>query len=70
MAASSVPADVSGAVYFWHPEGNNGFMSQWYDSPWTHEGTDYSTAEMWMMVQKAKLFKDDVRNSLSLYATP
>jgi hypothetical protein len=60
---SNIPADLSGAVYFWHPEDNNGFMSQWYDSPWTHEGTTYSTAEMWMMVQKAKLFKDEVITS-------
>jgi hypothetical protein len=64
-SSSSVSADVSGAVYFWHPEDNNGFMSQWYEAPFKHEGTEYSTAEMWMMVQKAKLFKDDVRKSLT-----
>ena len=47
------------AVYFWRPQDPNGFMSQWYTSPFTHEGITYHTAEMWMMVQKAKLFKDE-----------
>jgi hypothetical protein len=65
-SSSAIPTDLSGAVYFWHPEDNNGFMSQWYDSPWTHEGTTYSTAEMWMMVQKAKLFKDEVNYYITI----
>lgn len=60
MARSTESANV---VYFWHPEGNNGIYSQWYPSPFEHEGVKYATAEMWMMVQKAKLFKDEVLNT-------
>jgi predicted NAD-dependent protein-ADP-ribosyltransferase YbiA (DUF1768 family) len=50
----------SGPVFFWHAEGENGHFGQWYYAPWEHEGVRYETAEMWMMVQKAKLFKDEV----------
>ena len=35
-------------------------MSQWYDSEWEHEGSTYRSAEEWMMVQKARLFGDEV----------
>jgi ribA/ribD-fused uncharacterized protein len=59
MASSSSEAPAEGTVYFWNPDGNNGYMSQWEPSPFTHEGITYATAEMWMMIQKAKLFKDD-----------
>jgi len=47
-------------VWFWKPEKENGYMSQWFESPWEHEGVTYHTAEMWMMIQKAKLFGDEV----------
>jgi predicted NAD-dependent protein-ADP-ribosyltransferase YbiA (DUF1768 family) len=47
-------------VWFWQPEQENGYMSQWFESPWEHEGVTYHTAEMWMMIQKAKLFGDEV----------
>lgn len=56
------PVEVPGsdvAVYFWRPHDANGFMSQWYKSPFEHEGITYQTAEMWMMIQKAKLFEDE-----------
>jgi len=56
------PVEIPGsdvAVYFWRPQDPNGFMSQWYVSPFEHEGVKYETAEMWMMIQKAKLFKDE-----------
>jgi ribA/ribD-fused uncharacterized protein len=61
-SATAAPVEVPVsdiAVYFWRPQDPNGFMSQWYTSPFTHEGITYHTAEMWMMVQKAKLFKDE-----------
>jgi ribA/ribD-fused uncharacterized protein len=51
-------------LYFWRPhtEGT-GYLSQWYPSPFpissTHYATHYATAEMWMMVQKARLFGDE-----------
>lgn len=33
-------------------------LSQWYDSPFEHEGITYKTAEHFMMAMKAKLFDD------------
>lgn len=33
-------------------------LSQWWESPFSVEGTWYATAEHWMMVQKALLFGD------------
>ena len=46
-------------VYFWKPDQGNGYLGQWYWSPFTHEDDTYKTAEMWMMVQKARLFGDE-----------
>lgn len=37
-----------------------GWLSQWYPIEFEHEGITYVTAEMWMMIQKAKLFDDQV----------
>jgi predicted NAD-dependent protein-ADP-ribosyltransferase YbiA (DUF1768 family) len=51
-------------VYFWRPNDDWGFLGQWYESPFQHEGVEYRTAEMWMMIQKAKLFKDEVSSPL------
>lgn len=61
----------SGPIYFWREfEEPYGFLSQWYDCSFegpahfegdAAEGTEvYSSAEMWMMVQKARLFGDEV----------
>ncbi|KAF2432804.1 DUF1768-domain-containing protein [Tothia fuscella] len=58
-STTKTPSESSNTVYFWRPQDNNSFLSQWYPSPFTHEGTTYATAEMWMMIQKAKLFKDE-----------
>lgn len=47
-------------VYFWRPhEEGTGYLGQWYSSPFTVSGDTYATAEMWMMVQKARLFGDE-----------
>jgi ribA/ribD-fused uncharacterized protein len=46
-------------VYFWRPKQGNGYLSQWYYSPFSVDGENYATAEMWMMVQKARLFNDE-----------
>ncbi|KAA8615662.1 hypothetical protein PtrV1_11058 [Pyrenophora tritici-repentis] len=43
-------------VFFWKP---NSYLSQWYWSKFTVDGDTYATAEMWMMVQKARLFNDE-----------
>jgi hypothetical protein len=63
MAVTATPAESaessSEPVYFWKPHDRNGFLGQWYESEWTHNGERYVTAEMWMMVQKARLFDDE-----------
>ena len=46
-------------VYFWRPTEANSYLGQWYPSPFTVDGETYATAEMWMMVQKARLFSDE-----------
>jgi predicted NAD-dependent protein-ADP-ribosyltransferase YbiA (DUF1768 family) len=48
-------------LFFWREfEEPYGFMSQWYDSPFEVDGVTYASTEMWMMIQKAKLFGDEV----------
>lgn len=34
-------------------------LSQWFPSPFAHEGHTYLTAEHWMMARKAELFQDE-----------
>ena len=34
-------------------------FSQWYPSPFDHDGQRYATAEHWMMAGKARLFGDE-----------
>ncbi|KAF2006855.1 DUF1768-domain-containing protein [Amniculicola lignicola CBS 123094] len=47
-------------VYFWKPhEKKYGYLGQWYESEFEVGGDTYVTAEMWMMVGKARLFKDE-----------
>lgn len=36
----------------------NGYLSNWYPSPFTLDGIRYSTAEQYMMYQKAVIFGD------------
>lgn len=61
MAESSKAKDA-GPVYFWKMTQDHGYMCQWFTSPWTWEDEVYTTAEMWMMVQKARMFNDEVRS--------
>ncbi|KAJ9621274.1 hypothetical protein H2203_007326 [Taxawa tesnikishii (nom. ined.)] len=52
----------TGPVFFWREtEEPYGFLSQWYECAFEHEATTYASAEMWMMVQKARLFGGIVR---------
>lgn len=62
MASSQISGDKSlGAVFFWREtEVPFGFLSQWYESPFEVDGVTYQSAEMWMMIQKARLFGDEV----------
>lgn len=53
-------------VYFWREfEAEVGYLSQWYESTFDHNGITFTTTEMWMMYQKAQLFKDTVSTTLS-----
>lgn len=46
-------------VFFWKQGESNGYLCQWYASPFTVSDTTYATCEMYMMIQKALLFNDD-----------
>lgn len=59
----------SGPVYFWKPEKGHGYLGQWYWSPWTCNGESYNSAEMWMMVGKARIFSDEVRSCFNEQST-
>ncbi|KAL1609887.1 hypothetical protein SLS60_001552 [Paraconiothyrium brasiliense] len=58
-SSSSSQSQKDGPVYFWKPDQGHGYLGQWFWSPWLHEGDEYKTAEMWMMVGKARLFDDE-----------
>lgn len=62
MASPTISPETSlGPIYFWREfEEPYGFLSQWYEDPFEVEGVTYQSAEMWMMVQKALLFGDEV----------
>jgi predicted NAD-dependent protein-ADP-ribosyltransferase YbiA (DUF1768 family) len=64
MATAQVPTTRdphSGPLFFWREfEEPYGFLSQWYECAFEHDGIRYVTAEMWMMIQKARLFHDEV----------
>ena len=58
---TSQSTTTSEPLFFWREfEEPYGFLSQWYDSPFEVEGVTYASTEMWMMIQKAKLFGDEV----------
>lgn len=60
-----MPDAAFGPVYFWREyEEPYGFLSQWYDSVFEVDGVTYASTEMWMMIQKARLFGDEVCASL------
>ncbi|KAF2473367.1 DUF1768-domain-containing protein, partial [Lindgomyces ingoldianus] len=67
--SSNDAAPPPGPVYFWRPHDHNGYLGQWYSSEFTHEGCTYATAEMWMMVGKARLFGDEEVASMMLATT-
>ncbi|PNS20780.1 hypothetical protein CAC42_2711 [Sphaceloma murrayae] len=46
-------------VYFWREtEPDFGYLSQWYECPFQVDGVNYWHTEMWMMMEKARLFND------------
>ncbi|TDC97294.1 NADAR family protein [Actinomadura sp. 7K507] len=47
-------------LFFWgHQTPGSGYLSQWWPSPFTVDGTTYATAEHYMMAGKARLFDDE-----------
>lgn len=60
-SASALAATHNVPLFFWREfEDPYGFLSQWYEAPFTVEDVIYASTEMWMMVQKARLFGDEV----------
>lgn len=45
-------------VCFFRPNGANGYLSNWYDSPFILEGQKYICAEQYLMWAKAQIFGD------------
>ena len=41
-------------TFFWRPHEENGFLGQWYESPFEVGGVRYLTAEQFMMAEKAR----------------
>lgn len=49
---------MSEHIFFWHEDQPFGFLSNWYDAPFTLEGIRYRHVEQYMMAKKALLFGD------------
>ena len=70
MAGMLIPAQIEtlmidgarqAAVFFRHPEEPGGWMSNWFLSPFTLDGTPFSSMEQYIMVRKCRLFGDASR---------
>ena len=48
----------AGYVFFWLDNDDNGYLSNWYKSPFTVEGVEYWCVEQYMMAHKALVFND------------
>ena len=46
-------------LFFWKALPGPGYLSQWWQQPFTVDGVEYGSAEHWMMAGKARLFGDD-----------
>lgn len=51
-------SNANKVIGFWKPEGEYGFMSQWYPSPFVEEDVEFKNCEQYMMYQKAVVFGD------------
>jgi len=47
-----------GFVFFWGPQKENGYLSNWFPAKFEEQGVVYNSVEQYMMVQKALLFGD------------
>ena len=50
---------MSKIVKFYDPHKENGYLSNWYISPFTYAGREYFSCEQYLMEQKALTFSDD-----------
>ncbi len=46
-------------ICFYNPDEENGYLSNWYPSPFTTGGIAFSSMEQFMMYRKALCFRDD-----------
>ena len=46
-------------ICFHNPDEENGYLSNWYPSPFTLDGVEFSSMEQYMMYRKAVCFDDD-----------
>ena len=47
-------------IFFYSHLLKNGFLSQYFDISFEHEGASYGTAEQYMMAAKARLMGDSI----------
>eukprot|EP00746_Dinoflagellata_sp_MGD_P165028 gnl/MRDRNA2_/MRDRNA2_94063_c0_seq1.p1 gnl/MRDRNA2_/MRDRNA2_94063_c0~~gnl/MRDRNA2_/MRDRNA2_94063_c0_seq1.p1 ORF type:complete len:487 (+),score=106.06 gnl/MRDRNA2_/MRDRNA2_94063_c0_seq1:84-1544(+) len=50
--------DAGPAVVFWKPGEKNGYLSNWYSSPFASDGVSFLCCEQYIMWSKAQLFQD------------
>ncbi len=43
-------------IYFWKPDKNNGYLGNWYDSPFIKDGINFKNNEQYFMWRKQQLF--------------
>ncbi|KAI4930808.1 uncharacterized protein J4E92_004641 [Alternaria infectoria] len=58
-SSSTTLTPAAKPVFFWKPRDGHGYLCQWYWSKFTINDETYATAEMWMMVHKARCFGDE-----------
>ncbi len=55
-------------TFFWHEDEENGYLSNWYESPFIIDDFQYFCVEQYMMSQKAALFHDEATKTKILRA--
>ena len=55
-------------ICFYNPNEENGYLSNWYPSPFTLAGVTFSSLEQYMMYRKAVCFGDD-KVATQIFAT-
>ena len=58
LPKGSVADDSAEYIDFYSHHGQHGFLSQFFEAPFEHEGASYGTAEKYMMAAKARLMGD------------